>query len=176
MAQWSRIHLPMQETWVWSLIREDPTCHGATKPMCHTYSACALVPGDPATEPMCSNCWSPQCPEPVLCNKRSHHIERPVHHKWGVAPAHRHWRKAYAATKTQHSQKQIRKQIKHQKKIKTTVSHHYTPVSGQNSDNDSTVLTATWSNRSSRSWLVVGQPLQQFLAKLRGFPGGSESK
>ena len=112
-----------------------------------------------------------------LCSAtRSHHIERPVHHKWGVAPAHRHWRKAYAATKTQHSQKQIRKQIKHQKKIKTTVSHHYTPVSGQNSDNDSMVLTATWSNRSSHSWLVVGQPLQQFLAKLRGFPGGSESK
>ena len=24
---------PMQETWVQSLVWEDPTCHGATKPM-----------------------------------------------------------------------------------------------------------------------------------------------
>ena len=28
--------------WVWSLIREDPTCHRATKPMSHNYWACAL--------------------------------------------------------------------------------------------------------------------------------------
>ena len=31
-----RIRLPMQGTRVWSLVREGPTCHGATKPMCHT--------------------------------------------------------------------------------------------------------------------------------------------
>ena len=30
-----RIRLPMQETRVRSLIREDPTCCGATKPMHH---------------------------------------------------------------------------------------------------------------------------------------------
>ena len=35
----------MQETRVWSLIWEDPTCQGATKPMCHNYWACALEPG-----------------------------------------------------------------------------------------------------------------------------------
>ena len=35
VAQWERIHLPMQEMWVRFLIREDPTCRGATKPMCH---------------------------------------------------------------------------------------------------------------------------------------------
>ena len=27
-----------------SLIQEDPTCHGATKPVCHNYWACALQP------------------------------------------------------------------------------------------------------------------------------------
>ena len=32
VAQWLRIHLPMQGTWVRSLAREDPTCRGATKP------------------------------------------------------------------------------------------------------------------------------------------------
>ena len=30
-------HLPMQETWVQSLIQEDSTCCGATKPVCHNH-------------------------------------------------------------------------------------------------------------------------------------------
>ena len=37
VAQWLRIHLPMQGTQVRSLVWEDPTCSGATKPMCHNY-------------------------------------------------------------------------------------------------------------------------------------------
>ena len=37
VAQWLRIHLPMQETRVQALVQEDPTCHGTTKPMCHHY-------------------------------------------------------------------------------------------------------------------------------------------
>uniref|UniRef100_A0A8C6FBZ8 Hikeshi-like N-terminal domain-containing protein n=1 Tax=Monodon monoceros TaxID=40151 RepID=A0A8C6FBZ8_MONMO len=44
VAQWLRICLPMQGTRVQSLVREDPTCHGATKPVCHNYQACALEP------------------------------------------------------------------------------------------------------------------------------------
>ena len=56
MVQWSRICLPMQETWLRSLIREDSTCPGAIKPVPHNYWACAL--------------------EPVLCNKRSHYTVR----------------------------------------------------------------------------------------------------
>ena len=36
-AQWLRIRLPMQETRVRALVREDPTCCGATKPMRHNY-------------------------------------------------------------------------------------------------------------------------------------------
>ena len=35
VAQWLRIHLPMQETWVQALVRDDPTCCRATKPMNH---------------------------------------------------------------------------------------------------------------------------------------------
>ena len=31
VAQWLIIHLPMQGTWVRSLVQEDPTCHGVTK-------------------------------------------------------------------------------------------------------------------------------------------------
>ena len=37
VAQWLRIRLPMQETRVRALAREDPTCRGATKPMHHNY-------------------------------------------------------------------------------------------------------------------------------------------
>ena len=37
MAQWLRIHLPVQGTQVRALVREDATCHTATKPMRHNY-------------------------------------------------------------------------------------------------------------------------------------------
>ena len=37
VAQWLRIHLPMQATRVQALVQEDPTCHGATKPMHQNY-------------------------------------------------------------------------------------------------------------------------------------------
>ena len=37
VAQLLRIHLPMQGTRVQVLVREDPTSHGATKPVCHNY-------------------------------------------------------------------------------------------------------------------------------------------
>ena len=92
VAQWLRIHLPVQGTGVQSLVWEDPTCHGATKPMCHNYwahvletlshnywSLCTL-------EPVCCNYWAhmpqllkPVCLEPMLRNKRSHRNEKPAH-------------------------------------------------------------------------------------------------
>ena len=66
MAQWQRIYLPMQETGVWSLVREDSTYRRATKPVCYNYRACAL-------EPTSCSCWAhgpqllkPECLEPVL--------------------------------------------------------------------------------------------------------------
>ena len=37
VAQWLRIHLPMQGTLVQALVREDPTCCGATQPVRHNY-------------------------------------------------------------------------------------------------------------------------------------------
>ena len=53
-VQWLRIRLPMQGTWVRSLIWEDSICQMTT-----------------TTEPM--------TPESVLCNQRSHRNEKPVH-------------------------------------------------------------------------------------------------
>ena len=79
MAQWLRIRLPMQGTWVQALVREDPTCRGATKSMRHNDQACTL-------EPVSHNYWArmPQLLKPtrleaVLCNKRSHRNKKPVH-------------------------------------------------------------------------------------------------
>ena len=40
VAQWLRIRLPIQGTRVRALVREDPTCHRATKPVRHNYWAC----------------------------------------------------------------------------------------------------------------------------------------
>ena len=37
VVQWLRILLPMQGTQVRPLVWEDPTCRGATKPVCHNY-------------------------------------------------------------------------------------------------------------------------------------------
>ena len=37
VAQWLRIHLPMQGTRVRALVWEDPTRHRATKPVHHNY-------------------------------------------------------------------------------------------------------------------------------------------
>ena len=37
VAQWLRIRLPMLGTRVRALVREDPTCHRATKPVRHNY-------------------------------------------------------------------------------------------------------------------------------------------
>ena len=48
-AQWKRICLLNQETRVWSLIQEDPTCHGAAKSVCHNCWACAVDSGTAST-------------------------------------------------------------------------------------------------------------------------------
>ena len=80
VVQWLRIRLPMQGTRVRALVREDPTCRGATKPVRHSYWACAL-------EPASHNYWArvlqllkPARLEPVLRNKRNHCNEKPAHH------------------------------------------------------------------------------------------------
>ena len=37
VVQWLRICLSVQETWVQSLVWEDPTCRRVIKPICHNY-------------------------------------------------------------------------------------------------------------------------------------------
>ena len=64
---WLKIHLPMQGTCIWSLVWEDPTCHRATRSM--RYSYWLHTPRSLKSMSL----------EPVLCNKRNHHNERPGH-------------------------------------------------------------------------------------------------
>ena len=104
VVQWLRIRLPMQGTWVQSLVREDPTCCGATKLVCHNYWACAL-------EHASHNYWAcvpqllkPAHLKPVIRNKRSCHNERPVHCKEEYPLLTTTRESPHAATKTQRSQ------------------------------------------------------------------------
>ena len=79
-----------------SLVQEDPTCHRATKPMCHNYWACIL-------EPRSCNYWAhvPQllkpthrCPTQSPCPQtREATTMRSPHDTARVAPAHHNQRK-----------------------------------------------------------------------------------
>ena len=68
MAQWVRIHLPMQGTWVGSLVWEGSTCRRAAEHNCRVRALPLLKPVHP---------------EPALCKERSHIHEAPVHRKDG---------------------------------------------------------------------------------------------
>ena len=73
--------LPMQGTRVRSLVWEDPTCCGATKPMSHNYWAHApqlLKLTHPRAHAL--QLLKPSHLEPVLRNKRSHCNEKAAHH------------------------------------------------------------------------------------------------
>ena len=50
VAQWLRVCLLVQETWVRALVWEDPTCRGATGPVSHNYWACASGACSPQQE------------------------------------------------------------------------------------------------------------------------------
>ena len=105
VAQWLRIRLPVQGTRVRALVREDPTCRGATKPMRHNYWTCAL-------EPVSRNYWArvpqllkPTRLEPVLRNKGKPQQWEARAPQRRVAPARQTRESPRAATKTQRSQK-----------------------------------------------------------------------
>ena len=109
VGQWLRVHLPMQETLVWSPIQEDPTCLWVTKPMGRNYWACAVDPGSHNHWVMCHK--SSSTLEHVLYNKRGHLNEKPRHHKrrhCNAKPMQSETRaKPGQQKKAQHSQKQV---------------------------------------------------------------------
>ena len=65
-----RICLPIKGTRVPSLVWEDPTCRGATKPVCHNYWACALEPVGHSYWARVPQLLKPAHLEPVLRNEK----------------------------------------------------------------------------------------------------------
>ena len=105
VAQWLRICLPMQGTWVRALVWEDPTCCGAAGPVRHDCWACTL-------EPASHNYWArkpqllkPARLEPVLHRRRGHCNEKPTHSGEEWPPLATAGEGPLAAMKTQRSQK-----------------------------------------------------------------------
>lgn len=87
VAQWIKIYLLTRGTWVQSLVGEDPTCHGARKPVHHNYGACAL--------------------EPMFHDKRNLSKEEPEHGNKLQSQLAASRQSPSTATKTQHSRKLI---------------------------------------------------------------------
>ena len=82
VAQWLRICLPMQGTWVRALVWEDSTCRGATGPVSHNYwacasGACALQQERPHSErpTHCNEEWPP-----LATTRESPHTEMKTQH------------------------------------------------------------------------------------------------
>ena len=105
VAQWLRIRLPVQGTRVRALVQEDPTCRGATKPVRHSYWACALEPANHNYWANVPQLLKPACLEPMLLNKRGHCSGRPTHRDEGWPPLTATRESLHAAAKTQRSQK-----------------------------------------------------------------------
>ena len=109
----------MQGTWVQDLIREDPTCRRATKPVHHNYWACAL-------EPTSHNYWAhePQLLSPCATTTeartpRARALQQEKPPQWEahalqrrVDPLATTRESPHAAMKTQCSQRQISKRNK----------------------------------------------------------------
>ena len=103
VVQWLRIHLPVQGTQIRSLVQEDPTCRGATKPVRHNYWACAL-------EPASHNYWAhvPQLlsPHATTTEAHAHRARAPQREATAMRSPHAATReRPRAAVKTQRSQK-----------------------------------------------------------------------
>ena len=64
MVQWVRILLPVQRAWVQSLVQEDSTCHGATKPMIWCLRLATAEPTCQLLKPAHSRTHKPQLMSP----------------------------------------------------------------------------------------------------------------
>ena len=94
VVQWLRIHLPMQGTRVQSLVREDPTCRRATKPVSHNYWACALEPSshnywahEPQSLSLCATTTAAHAPRPCAPQQEKPPQWEACSLQWRVAPA-----------------------------------------------------------------------------------------
>ena len=98
VEQWIRIQRPVEGTQVWSLVQEDSTYHGESKPM-YSWNYCPHSRAHELQLP------KPACREPERHSKRSHRSDRPVHlnQEWPLLTSTRE--SPPAAMKTQCNQK-----------------------------------------------------------------------
>ena len=90
VVHWMGIHLPMQGTWVWSLVWEDSTWRGQLKPMCHNYWAHVpqlLSPCAGTTEACASRARALQQEKPPWCKAHALQLENSPCSLW--------WEKAH---------------------------------------------------------------------------------
>ena len=98
MVQWLRVSLPMQESWVRTLVREDSTHPRATKPVHHNYWTSALEPGS-------HSYWRLHAPELVLQTREATTVRSPSTSNKRIPSTFRNNRKSQRSNKIQHSQK-----------------------------------------------------------------------
>ena len=97
-----KICLPMQDTWVPSLIQEDPICCRTAKPKHHNYKASSLEPRSCTYWTHALQLLKPSTLEPMLHNKRSHHNEKPAQGNEEWLPLAKTGEGPLLAAKTQH--------------------------------------------------------------------------
>ena len=112
MVQRLKICLPVQGTQARSLVREDPKCRGATKPVHHNFWACAL-------QPACRNYWArvlqlpkPKHLEPLLRNKREATAMRSPRTATKSSPCSPQVEKAHAQQRRPKADKEKKKEKK----------------------------------------------------------------
>ena len=105
MVQWWRIHLPMQETRIQSLTREDPPSCGVTKLMHHNYWSLHSGTQELQLPSPCATA-AEACMPRARAARQETPLQWPAHPPQPESgPGSPRYRRAHAATKTQHSQK-----------------------------------------------------------------------
>ena len=103
VIQWLRIRLPMQRTWVWSLVQEDSTCCGATKDCKPQLLSLWSSPGPQLLKPTCPRICALQQERPSRWQARALQLEI-------NSPLVATRESLHAAMKTQSSQKKKKKE------------------------------------------------------------------
>ena len=114
VVQGTGVHVPMQGTQVQSPIWGDPTRRGTAEPRTATGPVLqSLRAATPDAEPAGSNCWArvpqllkPTLPAPVICNKRSHPNEKPVHCNQEWLPRCNHRKLAHGSEDPEQSERE----------------------------------------------------------------------
>ena len=119
VVQWIRIHLPMQETQVQSLVQEDSTCRRATGTVCHHYwSPSALEPTRHNCWATCDKHWSPLTWSPCSATREATAMRSPYGSMKSMWPLLATTREGPCAAKKTQCSQNLKKKISHPEKRK----------------------------------------------------------